>query len=381
MPTPTIPSSESSVPGPVYVGLELSAREWRVAYSRGLGQPIRQAVLAAGDAPAWRRLIARAKAQCGLTATAAVRSCYEAGRDQVWPHRWLTREGVLNTVVDSSSIEVNRRARRTKSDRLDARKLVGLLVRATAGDRDVWHAVHVPPPEVEAARQLPRAIAMLTKERTRWRNRIHSLLATVGLRLPIDAQWPTRLASARMWDGGALPEELRLRLELAWRQLQQIEAERRQLCARQWAALRAGATPTARTAQRLLAIRGIGERFAWVLATEICNRALHNRREVGALTGLASAHHRSGKTAHDLGINRTGLAAVRALAVETAWGWVQWQPHSALTQWWTRRFAHGGPAGRAIGIVALARRLVMALWRYSQTGQLPAGAVLKKTAA
>jgi len=310
-----------------------------------------------------------------------VHSCYEAGRDGFWPHRLLAAEGIRNVVVDSSSIEVNRRARRAKTDRLDARKLLRLLLRWALGERDVWHEVHVPSPAQEAARHAPRTLTMLTRERTRWRNRIHSLLATVGVRVRIGEDLPARLAGATTWEGAEVPAALQARVLIAWRLLQHVDTERRALRTAQHTATRAAATPAATTAQRLATLRGIGERFAWVLATEVCSRDLHNRREVGALTGFTSVPYRSGTVVHDQGISRTGLSQVRSLAVETAWVWVQWQPRSALTQWFDQRFAHGGPRARQIGIVALARRLVIALWRYSRDGIVPAGAVVNARAA
>jgi transposase len=380
MKTATIPQEQSSAAGgTLYVGVELSAREWRLAYSTGLSQRARQVVVKAGDRPALREALAQAKKQCGLAPDAGVCSCYEAGRDRFWPHRLLEAEGVTNTVVDSSSIEVNRRARRAKTDRLDAAKLLRLLLRFALGEREVWHVVHVPRPDVEEAQHGPRTVTMLTRERTRWRNRIHSLLATVGVRLPLDARWSTRWAEATQWDGAAVPPALRARVDRAWQLLQQMDAALRDTRQAQRAAARAD-TAAAATVQQLTSLRGIGPRFAWVLATEVCSRDLHNRREVGALTGFTSVPYRSGTMTYDQGISRTGLVQVRGLAVETAWIWVHWQPRSALTQWFDRRFAHGGHAARQIGIVALARRLVIALWRYHRDGVIPAGAVLNTRA-
>lgn len=382
METATISRQESTVSGgTLYVGFELSAREWRLACSTALSAPTRQAVMRAGDREQLRSVLARMKAQLGLDRGAPTRSCYEAGRDGFWPHRLLAAEGVQNVVVDSSSIEVNRRARRAKTDRLDARKLLRLLLRWALGERDVWHEVHVPSPAKEAARHVPRTLTMLTRERTRWRNRIHSLLATMGVRLRIDPQLPDRLAAVVTWDTTPLPAALQDRVLGAWRMLQAVEMERTATQRAQHAATRAAATTAATTARQLAGLRGIGERFAWVMATEVCSRDLRNRRQVGALTGFTSVPYRSGEVAHDQGISRTGLAQVRSLAVETAWVWVQWQPRSALTQWFETRFAHGGRRARQIGIVALARRLVIALWRYSRDGVRPAGAVLTTRAA
>jgi transposase len=287
-------------------------------------------------------------------------SCYEAGRDAFWPHRLLTAEGIHNLVVDSSSIEVNRRARHAKTDRLDAQKLRRSLMRYLRGEREVWQVVRVPTVEMEAARHASRTVAMLTGERTRWRNRIHSLLATEGIRLRVDGQLPTRVASARCWDGRPIPAPLQARVQVAWEVLQQIEAHWRRAQQEQRVELRLAATAAAATARRLTQLRAVGERFAWVLATELCSRDLRNRREVGGLTGFTTVPYQSGAMVHDQGISRAGLAQLRGLAVEMAWVWVQWQPESELTRWFEARWGRGGPKARRVG-TALSHRVV-ALW-------------------
>jgi transposase len=230
----TSPRTDEStaVDRPLFIAVELSTAEWRIAFTAGLDAPIEQRVIPAGDRARLRRVLADGKRRCGLAATAPVRSCYEAGRDAFWPPRWLETEGVTNVVVDSASIEVSRRARRAKTDRLDARKLVTMLVRWTLGERQVWQVVHVPACDVEGARQRPRTRETLTAERTRWRNRIHAALATVGVRLRITATFPARLATAQQWDGTPVPAALQERVFVAWRLLQQIEAERRTLARR-----------------------------------------------------------------------------------------------------------------------------------------------------
>jgi transposase len=339
----------------LFVAVELSTAEWRLAFTTGLSEPIEQRVIPAGDRERLRRVVADAKQRCGLAATAPVHSCYEAGRDGFWPHRLLAAEGVANIVVDAASIEVSRRARRVKTDRLDARKLVTMLVRWVLGDRPVWQVVHVPAPEAEAARQIPRTRATLTQERTRWRNRIHAALATLGVRLRITATFPARLETAQQWDGTPVPTAVRERVLVAWRLLEQIEAERRTLARVLQAERRRARSRAAATVRRLTQLRGIGDTVAWMLATEVCNRDLRNRRQVGALTGFTATPHQSGTMAREQGISRAGLAGVRRLAVETAWVWEQWQPESALTQWYLRRFGRGGPGQRRVGIVALAR--------------------------
>jgi transposase len=170
---------------------------------------------------------------------------------------------------------------------------------------------------------------------------------------------------------------LQARVQVAWEVLQQIEAHWRRAQQEQRVELRLAATAAAATARRLTQLRAVGERFAWVLATELCSRDLRNRREVGGLTGFTTVPYQSGAMVHDQGISRAGLAQLRGLAVEMAWVWVQWQPESELTRWFEARWGRGGPKARRVGMVALARRLVIALWRYGRDGVVPAGAVLK----
>jgi transposase len=364
----------------LYVALELSAHEWLLTITTALNaRRVRVRV-----APrAWRTLsevVARAKRQLGVSVETPVRSCYEAGRDGFWPHRCLTQLGMGNVVVDSSSIEVNRRARHAKTDRLDGDHLVRLLIRYWSGEREVWHVVQVLSRDQEDARQASRGLTAVQEARTRYRNQIQALLTTHGVvaRVRLDAKFPARLAQTVDWAGASLPPGVQSRLLQMWRLLQAVETERR--TAQQ--AERAGAQPSAQDTaptpvQRLAQLRGVGARSATVLATELFCRDLHNRREVGALTGLVPTPYRSGTMVRDGGVAPGGIAAVRRIAVDLAWGWIRYQPTSALTRWYQRRFGHGGAVSRRIGIVAVARKLIIALWRYVTQGLLPEGALLK----
>jgi transposase len=367
---------EQSTSSVLYVALELSRDSWLLTMSVGVGgrrrrvtvHPTRQQVLAA---------IETAKAGFGLARETAVRSCHEAGRDGFWPHRLLTALGVSNVVVDSSSIEVPRRARRAKTDRLDGEKLLRLLLRYWAGERDCWHVVRVPSAALEAARHDSRALTTLQQERTRYRNRIHSLLALDGVRLVIDQRLPARLAGARDWEGMPLRAAVQARVLETWRLLQAVEAERATRRRAERQRVRTSTGPTAAAAHTLAQLHGVGARTATILADELFSRALRNRRQVGALCGLVSTPYDSGSRQIDQGLARSGIPAVRRLAVEVAWLWVQYQPTSTLTQWYQTKFGRGGPALRRVGIVALARRLMIALWRYVDQGIAPAGARLR----
>jgi transposase len=367
--------AESSA-GALYVGLELSATEWLLVISPAPDATPQRRTVRAGDQDAIRAALQSAKARFDLPVATPVRSCYEAGRDGFWPHRLLSTLGVINLVVDSSSIEVSRRKRRAKTDRLDGQKLMRMLMRHWGGERDMWQVVHVPTRELEDARHASRGLTTLQAERTRYRNRIHSLLALHRVRLVIDRQFPKRLAAARDWAGEPLPQGVQARALETWRLLQAVEEERQRAnrAERQATRQRRDGEPT--MVQRLVQLRAIAARSATVLANELFNRGLRNRREVGALTGLVSMPSQSGKRQIDQGLAGSGLPAVRRIAVEIAWAWVRYQPESALTQWYRRRFG-GNVAARRIGIVALARRVIIALWRYIENGVMPEGAKLK----
>jgi transposase len=360
----------------LYVACELSTKEWLLTMSTGPDRRRQRSRVGPGDRAALERVITEAKTRFGLAAEAPVRSCYEAGREGFWPHRLLTQLGVTNLVVDSSSIEVPRRARRAKTDRLDGAKLLRMLMRYWGGERDLWQVVRVPTREAEDTRHASRGLTTLSAERTRYRNRIHSLLALHGVsKVRLDARLPERLAATRDWAGAVLPPGVQARVLETWRVLQVIEAERQR--ARRSERQQAHATTAVTPVQRLVQLRGVAARSATVLVDELFRRDLRNRRQVGALTGLVSAPYASGQTRIDQGLMRSGLPAVRRIAIEIAWAWLRYQPTSALTHWYQERFAGGGARTRRIGIVAVARRVIIALWRYVEYGIVPEGALLK----
>jgi transposase len=327
------------------------------------------------------REIQAAKARFGLAADAAVVSCYEAGQDGFWIHRALTAMGVVSHVVDSASIQENRRARRAKSDRLDASALVRLLLRHQAGERGAWSVVHVPSVADEDQRHLHRELFTLTRERTRQVNRVEGLPALHGVVLPYLRGLPVTPPALTAWDGLPLPPGVAARVAREWTRLRAIRRDIRALKAERAQFLAqpdAPADPTRRIVARLRAVRGIGDVSAWLYATEFFGwRAFRNRRQVAGLAGLTPTTRASGDVTREVGISKAGNAMIRALAVELAWSWVRRQPTSALSRWYRRRFAAAGPRQRRVGIVAVARKLLIALWRYLETGVLPEGAVLK----
>ena len=360
----------------LYLALELSCSKWKLAFASAPAEKPRRREVEARNLPAMLVEIAAAKQKLGLPADCAVVSCYEAGRDGFWIHRWLETQGVRNVIVDSSSIEVNRRARRAKSDGLDAAKLLSMLFRHEGGER-VWSVVRVPTEEEEHARQLHRELQSLGQESTRHVNRIKGLLASIGLALEVDKHFPKTLQEARQWNGQPVPEELRDRLLRDFERLQVINRQIRALNQQRNKTLRTQDTPTLRKVQQLLGLRGIGVNSAWLYVHEFFGwRKFKNRREVGSLSGLAPTPYSSGDLRHEQGISKAGNRRMRWMAVEIAWWWLHFQPGSALSQWYERRFAKGNSRQRRVGIVALARKLLVALWKYLETGELPAGAEL-----
>jgi transposase len=363
------------------VAFELGWKDWKLGFASGAGEKPLLVTIRPRDLVSLSEAFSRARKRLGLAAGCRVFSCYEAGREGFWLHRQLTEMGVVNLVVDSSSIEVNRRARRAKTDRLDARKLVGMLLRSWAGEKGLWSVVRVPTAEQEDGRQLQREIRTLRKEQTRLTNRIKGLLASQGVAVRMGRRGLDEgLDAIRIWDGSPLPSGLRRRLEMeiarrdvVHRQLLDLESERD-------SRMRKGQDRASEIARRLKTLYGIAEAGAETYAREFSWREFKNRRQVGCLVGLTSTPYQSGDSFRERGISRAGNRHVRGVAIDLAWGWLRLQPQSELTRWFNRRFARGGPRLRKIGIVALARKLVIALWRYADFGEIPKGALLKSQA-
>lgn len=378
VPKTTRQKDDTSVSGKLYMALELSQAEWKLGFTIGLGQAARLRSLQARKLDGLKREIEQAKERFGLPEEAAVVSCYEAGRDGFWLHRYLGSIGVENRVVDSASIEVNRRYRRAKTDRLDVGKLLTMLVRYEQGETKVWSVVHVPKIEAEDQRQLHRELMALKREQTHHINRIKGLLTSQGIVLEVKRDFLEELKRVRLWDGSSLPSGLHSlltreyeRLELLHRQIHSVEKIRKEI-------LRSSPDPAVEQVRRLLQLKGIGMNSAWVYVMEFFAwRAFRNRRELGSLAGLAPTPYRSGNSTREVGISKAGNRPVRAMAIEIAWVWLRNQPNSQLSRWYHKRFAKGSSRVRRIGIVALARKLLIALWQYVDKGVLPAGAQLK----
>ena len=372
----TVREEDTAKTPTIYMALDLGRRRWTVGVLLPGDRDARLFQIAGGDREALSELIRRQRQMMGDPGMRMV-SCYEAGRDGFWLHRWLQDQGIDNRVLDPASLEVPRRRRRVKTDRVDTLGLLRVLLRLERGETEMTRVVWVPAPAIEDARRHTRERERLVRERTAHRNRIQGLLAAQGvMAVKVGARdWLDRLAVARTGDGRtlgvALLAEIRReaeRLALVERQIQEVEAAQR-------AALNTD-TPLVARSCKLKRLKGLGAVFASGLMHEAFWRDFENRRQVGGAFGLTPWPWDSGDRHADQPISKVGNRRARTLAIECAWMWTFHQPDSALTRWWRERFAGGGRRLRRIGIVALARKLMIALWRYVTQDLVPEGAVL-----
>jgi transposase len=360
------------------LAFELGEASWLLGFSAGFGEPVSRKKIPSRDTEALQRAIAGVKSRLGLSPDTAVVSCYEAGRDGFWLHRYLEAHGIENYVIDSASIEVNRRKKRAKTDRIDVNALVDLLARHLAGSaKSPFAIVTVPPVGDEDLRHLGRELKLVKKDRTRISNRIKGLLANQGLVVDRKKDMKKQVEQLRLWNGEEIPRLLQDRLmryvaDYAYHsaRIKVLERERKAL-------LREGGNESLEKVWRLLWLRGVGIETAWCYGMEFFGwREFKNRRQVGSLAGLTPTPHDSGTQQRERGIGKDGNRWVRGVAIEQAWAWLRFQPESELSKWYQERFGKGSKRLRKIGIVALARKLLIALWRYVETGLLPEGAVL-----
>jgi transposase len=362
----------------LYVALELGQDKWHLAFATQAAEKPRFRAIPARDLGRLAAEIHKAKERFWLPADAPVRTCYEAGRDGFWVHRALAAHGIDNVVVDSTSIEVDRRRKRVKSDPVDATKLLSLLCRYHGGESKVWRVVRVPAVADEDRRQLHRGLRDLQRQQTECSNRIQGLLASCGLTAAVNARFRDTLGELRDWAGEPVPAGLQRRLLQEFAVWEAVHAQVCEAGNEQERRLRTGSELHLAQMRRLMGLKAVGVRTAWVLVAELFAwRGIRNGKELGALAGLTPTPYQSGLSDREQGISKAGNKHVRGLIVEAAWLWLRWQPGSDLSQWYARRFGAGGRRARKVGIVALARKLLVALWRYVDRGELPAGAVEK----
>lgn len=366
----------------VYLAFELSKANWKLGVLLPGSQKLSRYTIDGGDLAALAARLADMRKKAAAAAGGGpvrILSCYEAGLDGHWLHRWLKGQGVLNHEIDPSSIEVNRRVRRAKTDRIDLEKLMRAFLAHLRGEPRVCSIVRVPTAEEEDRKRRSRERDRLIKESTAHSNRIKGLLHGQGIRNvhPLDRLFVNSLAGLRTGDGRPLPERLREeiareheRLCLVVRQLKELEAKSK-------AELRAArpGSPEAKIMQ-LMDLKSIGPVGSQKAVNEVFYRDFDNRRQVGSYFGLTGTPYNSGARSREQGISKSGNRRARELAIELAWLWTVHQPDSALTRWFRERVRDIKGRIRRIAIVALARKLMVALWRYLTTGLVPAGAVL-----
>jgi transposase len=372
------PEEKYSTEKELYIAMELSQTQWKLGMSTGNGQAARVRTIAAKDVEELQKEIGLAREKYRLSEKVVVKSCYEAGLDGFWIHRYLTEQGIENVVVDSASIEVTRRAKQRKTDRLDVEKLLRQLIRYHGGDEDVWKVLHIPSVEEEDQRHLHRQLLSFKGERRRHRNRIYGILKTQGVDLKVDRYFLEEMEAVQLWNGAALPPGIQGRLRREYAQVKAVELQIKELEMERKELIASGDTPAIRQVRQLQRLRGVGDNGSWLLVMEFFGwRKFKNRREVGGLAGLAPTPYASGDSYHDQGISKAGNRWVRAMMVELAWCWLQYQPQSALTRWYSEKYDQAGKSERKKGIVALARKLLIAYWHFLDKGLVPEGALLK----
>lgn len=363
--------------GVLYMANELSHKVWKLMFNDGRSKKVSEVNVSGGDYGSVTREITRAKKRFGLSPEAVVISCYEAGRDGFSVHREYERMGIVNLVVDSASIEVDRRFRRIKTDRLDARKLLGMLIRYCRGEQEVWSVVRVPDERDEDDRRLHRERERLIKERGAHGNRIRSLLVTQGIMIEkVDRLTEDMVDRMLRGDGTPLLEGMKGQLKRELRRLALVQEQIGELEKQQKDRVRDQESEKMKKVGRLMSLKGVGLQSAWPLVMEFFGwRDFNNGKEVGAAAGLAGTPYASGDIHRDQGISKAGNRYIRAVMIELAWLWLYYQPDSNLSRWYRERFADGSRRARKVGIVALARKLLVALWRLVEHGLMPEGAI------
>ena len=369
----------------IFAAIELSKSTWILAIQPPSADKVSLHRLAGGDIERLIALLDQARVRAGESVE--ISTCYEAGYDGFWIHRMLTARGIDNAVLDSASIQVSRRGRRVKTDRTDAAALVRVLMALHRGERQVASIVQVPSPEEEDHKRLQRSRGNLLCDRIRHTNRIRGLLNLQGVRHidPNRPNWESALAKLQTADGRPFPRQLMSEirreaklLTTVIRILKEVEAEIagmiRDAHKRRHPAQRGQSHPIAR---RLADIRGVGQQAAGILATEVFYRKFNNRREVASYVGLTPTPYNSGTMVRDQGISKAGNRRARTVSIELAWVWLRNQPDSQLSRRVHARVGDAMGRVRRIAIVALARKLIVALWRFLDSGLVPTGATLK----
>src|SRR6266571_3349976 len=366
--------------GTVYIAFELSKAKWQLGIMMPGGEKMSRYRIDGGDLAALSGLLVKARAKAAQAGKPVrILSCYEAGLDGHWLHRWLADNEVLNYEIDASSIEVNRRARRAKTDRIDLAQLMRSFLAYLRGEPRVCSMVRVPAPEDEDRKRRTRERERLLKERTGHSNRIKGLLHGQGVRdaMPLKPGFIAGLEALRTGDGRVLPPRLKEEIVHEHERLCLVDKQLRALEAKSKAELRAAAPGSAEAKiMQLIDLKSIGPIGGQELFNEVFYRSFDNRRQVGGYFGLAGTPYDSGESQREQGISKAGNWRARKLAIELAWLWLRHQPGSELSLWFHQRVGNMKGRIRRITIVAVARKLMVALWQYLTNGVVPKGAVL-----
>lgn len=367
--------------GTIFVAIELSQRTWLVTLHSPDRDRISRHKLEGGDHGGLLALIEKVKARAAqqLGSAPQVVSCYEAGYDGFWLHRLLEAAGITNFVFDAASIAVEQRSRRTKTDRIDGELLLRTLMAYLRGEPRVVRIVRVPGVDQEDARRTSRERDRLVSEQTAHTNRIKSLLRLLGMAVgnPRRRDWLVWLERQRDWQGQPLPPHVLAEVKREHARLMLVREQLAALEQAQAAEVSAVPTPMAERRDLLQRLKALGPAFATTLVNELFYKDFRNRREVASYCGLTPSPWKSGSIDREQGISKAGNRRAREKAIELAWLWLRHQPDSALSRWFRTRAANAGKRARRIAIVALARKLIVALWRYLTTGLVPEQATIK----
>lgn len=424
----------------LYMAMDLGGKSWKLGFAKPGLKKQRITSVSAGDLDALVHHISLAKARLKLPEDAPVYSCYEAGRDGFWIHRYLDSIGVINIIIDPASIATNRRKRRVKTDKVDVRKMLKGLLRYHRGEEDDWSTLSIPNRQQEDWRRIHRELERLKKERTQHTNRIKGLLQTQGIKLKVNTRFLASLESVRLFDGSKLPVHLEAELvreyerrQLVERQIKglnslreeyiqqlkatdeweelEVEPQEQEVVVQPESSTQASIAPedtkqteapkkaepkkaepkkslvpplseqeceVLKKVVALMSLCGIGMESGWLFVMEVFGwRVFDNRRQLGSFAGLTPTPHQSDGISREQGISKAGNRRVRAMMIQIGWSWLRYQPTSQLSLWFNERFGKGGKRMRRVGIVALSRKLLIELWKFVEKGELPQGAKLK----
>lgn len=378
--TQTTTAADSSLTGTaLYIGLDLSRDSWQVAL--GDGKKLRQVAVDRRDLDSGKSAllaeISKAKQHFALAPEAQVVVVFEAGRDGFWFARWLEQQDIRCLIVDPASLPVDRRSKHRKTDAIDARGLLDLLIRHELGQISL-HLVAIPTPEEEDRRELGRGLERLNGARSRLALSLQSLLFKHGISAAYTTGFQEQLADLRTGDGRPLGSTLREHCAVLCRQIHSLDIDICKLEDQRQRQVEKPESPTEQIAHNLQQLYGIGPIGAVTLADELFGwRKFANAKKLGSFLGLCPTPFATGTIDREQGISKAGPGRLRALLIQLAWGWLRYQPESALTQWFVARNSAGAKRKKRVDIIAVARKLAVALWRYVTTGAVPAGAAFK----